>query len=155
MRVDGVWYRTIWLEDDATVRIIDQRQLPHEFVIEDIRTVQDMATAIKDMHLRGAGLIGCAAAYGMYLAAREAQAATANEDNGTSVQRFRELLSKAGALLTATRPTAVNLRVGVERVETATFARLDGREGIEASVKAAKDMAAAVTDEDAEFCTLA
>ena len=72
MRVDGTWYRTIWLHNETTVKLIDQRHLPHEFLVEDITTVDAMAEAIRDMHLRGAGLIGCAAAFGMYLAAREA-----------------------------------------------------------------------------------
>ena len=54
------------------VQIIDQRALPHQFVIEDIDSSHKMGVAIKDMHLRGAPCIGAAAAYGMYLAALEA-----------------------------------------------------------------------------------
>ncbi|CAJ1397244.1 unnamed protein product [Effrenium voratum] len=96
--------RTIWLQDDETVQIIDQRHLPHEFVVEDIKSVQEMCVAIKDMHLRGAGLIGCAAAYGMYLSARAACAAGDAQLPGSDAARLRD-----------TRPTAVNLRVGVER----------------------------------------
>ena len=73
MKVQGKHYRTIWLKDDqSTVQIIDQRWLPHQFVIEDITTCQQMGIAIKDMHLRGAPCIGAAAAYGMYLATLEA-----------------------------------------------------------------------------------
>eukprot|EP00428_Durinskia_dybowskii_P000348 CAMPEP_0170302104 /NCGR_PEP_ID=MMETSP0116_2-20130129/51327_1 /TAXON_ID=400756 /ORGANISM="Durinskia baltica, Strain CSIRO CS-38" /LENGTH=47 /DNA_ID= /DNA_START= /DNA_END= /DNA_ORIENTATION= len=47
MKVDGVWYRTIWpkKDDSAVVQVIDQRHLPHEFVIEDLRTVDDMCAA--------------------------------------------------------------------------------------------------------------
>ena len=71
MKVSGKHYRTIWLkeDDDSVVRIIDQRHLPHRFVIEDLHTVDEVAIAIRDMHVRGAGLIGAAAGYGMYLAA--------------------------------------------------------------------------------------
>lgn len=152
MRIDGTWYRTIWLQDEATVQIIDQRHLPHDFVVEDIKTLEDMAAAIKDMHLRGAGLIGCAAAYGIYLGAREAQAAVSNGDVVASQKLFREQLNKAGERLKATRPTAVNLRVGADRVLGAAFAELDAGSGLAAAVTAAKDMAAAVTNEDAEFC---
>ena len=48
------------------VQIIDQRFLPHRFIIEDVRTTEEMATAIREMHVRGAGLIGAAAAFGIY-----------------------------------------------------------------------------------------
>jgi len=62
------------------VQLIDQRFLPHRFVIEEIRTVQQMVEAIREMHVRGAGLIGASAGYGMYLAAVEAAPdATAGE----------------------------------------------------------------------------
>ena len=62
MNVHGIPYRTIWLKQDDpnTVLIIDQRKLPHQFVIEEINSLQQMEVAIKDMHLRGAGLIGAA-----------------------------------------------------------------------------------------------
>ena len=56
------------------VQLIDQRFLPHRFVIEEVHTVEQMATAIREMHVRGAGLIGASAGYGMYLATIEAAA---------------------------------------------------------------------------------
>jgi len=130
------------------VQIIDQRQLPHEFVIEDVRSVEDMATVIKDMHVRGAGLIGCAAAYGVYLAAQ----AAFEKQPDVGIEEFREIMRKAGELLIATRPTAVNLRVGVERVQAKIIAALAADGGLAAAVAAAKEAAAEVTDEDAEFC---
>jgi len=76
VNVAGQHFRTIWLkpDDEAVVQLIDQRFLPHRFVIEEIRTVEQMATAIREMHVRGAGLIGASAGYGMYLAAIEAAA---------------------------------------------------------------------------------
>ena len=63
MNVAGRHYRTIWLkpEDEQVVQLIDQRALPHQFVVEEVRTVEEMATAIRDMHVRGAGLIGASA----------------------------------------------------------------------------------------------
>jgi methylthioribose-1-phosphate isomerase len=154
MRIDGTWYRTIWLENETTVQIIDQRQLPHEFVVESITSTEDMAVVIKDMHVRGAGLIGCAAAYGMYLAARAALASVADlaKDSEATVQRFQDHLKEAGEMLIATRPTAVNLKVGVERVQTSVLSKLAGDGGLDAAVLAAREMAAKVTDEDAEFC---
>ena len=69
MKVHGQHYRTIWINKDnpKVVQIIDQRHLPHKFVIEDLTAVDEVARAIKDMHVRGAGLIGAAAGFGMYI----------------------------------------------------------------------------------------
>src|SRR5438067_11972843 len=69
MNVRGRHYRTIWPkpDDDRVIQLIDQRFLPHQFVIEEVRTVAEMAAALREMHLRGAGLIGAAAGYGVYL----------------------------------------------------------------------------------------
>ena len=66
-------FRTIWIKpDDASVvQIIDQRLLPHDYVVHDLRTWQDADTAIADMYVRGAPLIGATAAWGLYLAALE------------------------------------------------------------------------------------
>src|ERR1700745_1050066 len=110
MKVDGQHFRTIWLKpgDETVVQLIDQRFLPHRFVIEEVGTVEQMATAIREMHVRGAGLIGASAGYGMYLAQIEpaARPAAAGVD---------EQLAGAAAQLKATRPTAVNLSWAVER----------------------------------------
>src|SRR5436190_717996 len=107
MKVNGQHFRTIWLkpEDETVVQLIDQRFLPHRFVIEDVRTVEQMATVIREMHVRGAGLIGASAGCGMYLAAIEAMA------RSTAVG-VDEQLAHAAAQLKATRPTAVNLSWG-------------------------------------------
>ncbi len=130
MNVAGRHYRTIWLKaDDArVVQLIDQRALPHRFVVEDVRTVEEMAVALREMHVRGAGLIGAAAGYGMYLAALAGR--DANE---------------AAALLKATRPTAVNLAWAVERVLKATSGAAD-------KVARARAVAEEIADEDAEHC---
>ena len=74
MLVQGKPYLTIWVDEQnqGIIKVIDQRCLPHQFVIESLTTVEDCITAIKDMHIRGAGLIGVTAAYGMYLAALDA-----------------------------------------------------------------------------------
>ena len=70
MKVGERHYRTIWLNADGrSVDVIDQRWLPHEFRIETISTADGLATAIRDMWVRGAPLIGVAAAYGMALQA--------------------------------------------------------------------------------------
>jgi len=74
VKVGGQHFRTIWLNpaNEQVVQLIDQRFLPHRFVIEDVSTVAQMAIAIREMHVRGAGLIGASAGYGMYLATIEA-----------------------------------------------------------------------------------
>ena len=139
MNVNGKHYRTIWLsKDNMTVQIIDQRHLPHKFVVEDIRTVDDMALAIKDMHVRGAGLIGAAAGYGMYLASLEAKK---NSD-------FDKYLISSGEKLKATRPTAVNLAWAVDRQLKEMRKVKTPDEKIRIALKTSIEIA----DEDAEFC---
>ncbi len=80
MNVAGKHFRTIWLDDHdvRVLQLIDQRFLPHRFVIEKIATVGQMAAAIREMHVRGAGLIGAAAGFGLYLAVREAATMSAS-----------------------------------------------------------------------------
>ena len=138
MRVGDKHFRTIWLKegDERVVQLIDQRFLPHQFVIEEVKTVQEMATAIRDMHVRGAGLIGAAAAYGMYLAAIEAAAAGA----------FDEHLASAAAILNATRPTAINLRWAIERQLKAITPGKSADDKISIALAAAH----AIADENAE-----
>jgi len=96
MRVAGKSLRTIWpAADGAAVEIIDQTLLPHQFVVRRLATLAEAARAIRDMQVRGAPLIGAAAAYGIALAMRQDPS-----DAG---------LEQAMAALAATRPTAVNL----------------------------------------------
>jgi len=99
--------RTIWWEKD-TVRLIDQLRLPQELVIQDCHTPQEVAEAIRTMKLRGAPAIGVAAAYGLALAARTSQA--------TTIADLLADIRKAANLLRATRPTAVNLTWGLDRM---------------------------------------
>ncbi len=96
MKVDGRHFRTIWAETDGDVGIIDQTQLPHRFATMRLTNVEEAARAIAAMQVRGAPLIGAAAAYGVCLALRT----DASDD----------ALERAYALLLATRPTAVNLK---------------------------------------------
>jgi methylthioribose-1-phosphate isomerase len=144
MKVDGKHYRTIWIkEDDArVVQIIDQRRLPHQLVIEELRTVAEVATAIKEMHVRGAGLIGATAGYGMYIAALKAAG------EGDEARAFDEALARAGACLKATRPTAVNLAWAVER----QLKRIAGSGTREEKIAVALETAREIADEDADFC---
>ena len=142
MKVDNVQYRTIWLNetDPTIVEVIDQRHLPHTFVVERLRSVSETATAIKDMHVRGAGLIGATAGYGMYLAALAAPQ--------TGIEPFLSYLQKAGEILKATRPTAVNLEWAVQRQLNEVV-----KEGSpESMIQRCRQTAIQIANEDAEFC---
>jgi len=70
MNVEEKHYRTIWVKegDETVIQIIDQRNLPHTFIVEDLTSVDEVARAIKEMHVRGAGLMGATAGYGRYIA---------------------------------------------------------------------------------------
>ncbi|MEY2489426.1 MAG: methylthioribose-phosphate isomerase, partial [Verrucomicrobiota bacterium] len=140
MKVHGQHYRTIWPNetDNRVIQLIDQRFLPHQFVIEEVRTVEEMATAIREMHVRGAGLIGAAAGYGMYLA-------TLGAAPGAS---FDDELAPAAEQLRATRPTAVNLAWAIER----QLKSIGVAEGPDEKRRAAFDTARQIADEDAEHC---
>jgi methylthioribose-1-phosphate isomerase len=137
MNVNGKPYRTIWLKEAGLVQIIDQRWLPHEFIVEDLKTVDDVARAIKDMHVRGAGLIGATAGFGMYIAAL-----TADESEPLLPQ-----LVTAGEQLKATRPTAVNLAWAVDRQLEAITANPNADH-----LKLTLETAQLIADEDAKFC---
>lgn len=140
MKVRGQHYRTIWPNgsDKRVICVIDQRFLPHQFVIEEVRTVEGMAEAIRDMHVRGAGLIGAAAGYGMYLATLGAESPIALNDK----------LSAAATRLSATRPTAVNLRWAIDRQLKA----IRGANSVEEKQSVAFETAQRIADDDAESC---
>ncbi len=131
--------KTIWLEPSGDVSIIDQRQLPHRLVFETVATAGDMVEAIRHMHVRGAPLIGVSAAYGMYLAYREAL----RENRPAWPQ-------EAAALLRATRPTAVNLAWGVDRQLREAGGASSPEERLERSLQTAR----AIEAEDVESCRL-
>ncbi len=108
MRRSGEEFRTIWRKPDepSVVQVIDQRRLPHEYVVADLRTWRDGHFAIREMMVRGAPLIGATAAWSLYLAALECR--------GESDPA--ECVRQAAAQLAGTRPTAVNLRWAIERM---------------------------------------
>ncbi len=139
MKVEGKDYRTVWLEG-SSVRMIDQRLLPHRFEVIDLATHTDTAHAIADMAIRGAGAIGATGAYGM------AQAALLAPDD---VEGFGRHLELVAGTLRSTRPTAQNLFYGIEQVLGATRAELPN---LDAAREAAVAEAHAVADQDAEFC---
>ena len=135
MKVDGIPYRSIWLdpEDGWSVRIFDQTKLPWATEIVRLTDAADAAHAISGMQARGAPLIGAVAAYGMALAVRR--------DPET------EAMEAAAATLAQTRPTAVNLRWALERMLT----RLRNTSGIQRCAAAYAE-AALICDEDVDQC---
>jgi methylthioribose-1-phosphate isomerase len=139
MKVGGKHYRTIWLQENSrAIRIIDQRYLPHQFIVEDLLSVKDVVIAIKDMHVRGAGLIGATAAYGMYLAAIEA----AETDD------FHKKLFESASLIKNSRPTAVNLEWAVKT----QLAEMENDLPAEENIQIARETAIRIANEDSEFC---
>ncbi len=136
MRINGIWRRTIW-EEHGDVRIIDQRLLPHAFSIITLKNLDDACHAISDMAVRGAGLIGATAGYGMWLAAREAPSET-----------FEASMEAAARALLATRPTASNLACAVNRQLAAMREAPDPDARRAAAFRVAGDIA----NEDALSC---
>jgi methylthioribose-1-phosphate isomerase len=106
MKVDGKHFRSIWLEPDGwSVGAIDQRRLPHEFVVARLTSCDEVAYAIRSMLVRGAPLIGATAAYGMALAMRD-------DCSDAAIER-------AYQKLIVTRPTAINLKWALEEMRYA------------------------------------
>jgi methylthioribose-1-phosphate isomerase len=128
MRIHEQHFRTIWQEANA-VCLIDQTRLPFEFVTVKVATLSEICHAIRSMQVRGAPLIGAAAAYGVALGIQE----TATDEH------LRAVVSQ----LIATRPTAVNLAWAATRMQQQLQAL-----PVLARAAAAWQMAAAIADED-------
>jgi methylthioribose-1-phosphate isomerase len=106
MKVGDTHYRSIWRDETSgAVHIIDQRWLPHEFRAVTLQTLPEFATAIRDMWVRGAPLIGATAAYGV--------ACEMARDPSDAA------LASAYDILHATRPTAINLRWALDEMRRA------------------------------------
>jgi methylthioribose-1-phosphate isomerase len=135
MNIAGTHYRTVWLDADDgwSVRIIDQTRLPWALETPRLTALEQVAHAIRTMQVRGAPLIGAAAAYGVALAMR-ADASTGN-------------LDRAIALLGETRPTAINLGWALQRMR----ARLHNVAPADRVTEAYAE-ARAIADDDAETC---
>lgn len=139
MLINGKEYRTIWLSSDKkSIEIIDQRFIPFEFRIEKINSVSKMADAIKDMHLRGAPLIGAAAGFGIYLAALEAR----------DKEDFNKYILESSLILEKTRPTAVNLKWALNRQIDSILKIKNNEDKINEALRIAQEIA----DEDVEIC---
>jgi methylthioribose-1-phosphate isomerase len=130
-------FKTIWTTEDRFVEVIDQRKLPHEWVVVRLETYEDAEMAIKDMTVRGAPLIGATAAYGVYLAVRE----MIEEELEPS------FLDEAFSVLRASRPTAVNLFWALDKMQKALDDSTD-------FLSTAWEMAGKIVEEDIETCRM-
>ena len=139
MKINGKHFRTIWPNPDNNriIEVIDQRHLPYRFDIEKLTTAEDAHAAIKDMVVRGAGLIGATAGFGMYLASIAARGSHSKED-----------MQKAATYLKTARPTARNLGWAVDRIITSTADCIS----IDDLRHKAFSEACQIADEDAFFC---
>lgn len=131
-------FRTIWTTEDRYIEVIDQKLLPHQFVTRKLTTYKEAESAIKDMTVRGAPLIGATAAYGIYLAVREL----------IEKQLDGSFLDTAFTDLRASRPTAVNLFWALDKMRDA----LDNCEGD--FLQTAWKTANLIVEEDVETCRM-
>jgi len=138
VNADGENHRPIWLDaqDPRVVKIIDQRLLPHRFQVVDLTTVDHVITAICEMYVRGAPLVGVTGAYGVYLAA------LAQEGEGD------DFLGDACRRLRSARPTAVNLTWAVDAMWQVGLA---GDGGL-ARVERLKVKAQEIAEKEADNC---
>jgi methylthioribose-1-phosphate isomerase len=132
--------RTVWWEDDC-VCMINQRVLPHRQVVVRCHSLNDVAHAIYSMQIRGAPAIGCAAAYGMVLAA---QTATTRATN-----MLLDTLKEAKEFLDAQRPTAINLSWATSRMLRCVEETVDAQVDL---VHYLLDEAHAILAEDQAMC---
>jgi methylthioribose-1-phosphate isomerase len=132
MKISAEHYRTIWVDENkpGCIRIIDQRCLPHQLSIMTLSTLDDAVSAIADMAVRGAPLIGATGAYGFYLG---------------MLERGVTAIDKVAERLRAARPTAVNLAWAVDRMLQAI------RRDPAAAVELALAEANAIVEEDIEI----
>ena len=133
--------RTIEWDPSGTVKMVDQRKLPLEYVVVEFDDYREVARSIKEMYIRGAPAIGAAAAFGLALAARQSQA--------TGREGLLADLETAADVLRATRPTAVNLFWAADRMlrtaQTSTQVEVDG------IIQDLIDEAQRIADEDVEI----
>jgi len=124
--------RTIEWKNDVVV-MIDQTKLPNELVYVNFTDYRDVADAIRNLVVRGAPAIGVSAAFGLALAALQSKAKT-TEDLLSDLEQARKILHE-------TRPTAVNLAWGLEKIMQVAKSGKDVLEIRESVVEEAKKMA--------------
>ncbi|MEA3231088.1 MAG: S-methyl-5-thioribose-1-phosphate isomerase, partial [Thermodesulfobacteriota bacterium] len=137
MIVDGKDMKPIWLDETSgRVKVIDQRELPHRLIIFDLDTVEKVVTAIKEMVVRGAPLLGVTAAYGVYVA-------LTSHPLDAGVEGY---LKSSCRTIRAARPTAINLAYAVDKVLAKVLAVSSLDERIAAAQRAAGELAGIETE---------
>ena len=133
MKIQGQHYRTIWVKenDPHIIQTIDQRLLPFQFKIVDLKEPVDFKVAISDMIVRGAPLVGVTAAFGIY-------AATLSSNTGKERKNY---ILEAAAMLKKTRPTAIDLFNSIDKMLQTIKDIQDEASQIEKALKTAKLMA--------------
>lgn len=142
MLINGKQYHTIWVKenDPKTIQIIDQRLLPFELKIRDLKTAEDTYTAIKDMWVRGAPLIGVTAAYGMYLG-------LSNLKNQTN---WQDKIIELANYLESSRPTAVNLKFAIDLI----LDKIKVKESLQDKIDVSLEIANQLKKDEIENCRL-
>lgn len=139
MTSNTIYTRPIWLSSDRqTVKVIDQRMLPHFVAVLDLKTADDVITAIRDMAVRGAPLIGVTAAYGVYLSVV----------NSAAQDDPEKILMQECSRIRSSRPTAINLSWAVDRMLEAILCE----KNISDKIEAARIEAETITEFEIENC---
>lgn len=138
MRIQNKHYTTIWLTADDELQIIDQTKLPAEFKIAALKSNEDVCTAISSMQVRGAGLIGVTAGYGVYLIAKNFSSRQNN---------WKNYMQEECTKLLKTRPTAKNLSYALERQ-----ARIWQNYAPDEALPKLREEAIKLAQEDIDFC---
>lgn len=134
-----IYTRPIWLDSDHhTLKVIDQRLLPHTVSVLNLKTADDVIMAIREMAVRGAPLIGVTAAYGVYLSVM----------NSISQDDPENYLKQECSRIKSSRPTAVNLIWAVDRM----MERLSGIKTFSGKIEAARNEAEIITEAEVENC---
>ena len=134
--------QSIWInaKDHRIIQIIDQRYLPHRLIIENLATIDAVEKAIRDMHVRGAPLIGVTAAFGIYIATLEAKR--------KKVKNADQFLKTAGEKLHRTRPTAINLNWAIDRM----LKNILPINSLEKKINTAFELSKQILNEDIDMC---
>ena len=140
MKVRGQSFRTIWINEQGILSVINQLALPHALEVYTLNDIDAVCDAISHMVVRGAGLIGATAGYGMWVAATQAP--------NDSLESFNAYIQLQAKRLQATRPTASNLAWAIDR----QLKNIKLGNTIAEKIALAKSGAQNIADEDAQYC---
>ncbi len=142
MKINSKNYQTIWVKETnpKIIQIIDQRFLPFEFKIQDLKTIEDTYFAIKDMWVRGAPLIGVTAAYGIYLGLLSID----------TTKNLDQKIIAMGQYLESSRPTAVNLKYAIDLV----LGKINSSNSLQEKISIAFETANQLKTTEIENCRL-